>query len=404
VIFLVEKLWGTLADPIVGAMSDRIRGGLGRRRSFILAGGIVFGGATLFLFFPSAAVTPLYLSLVLFAFYLGWSMIQIPFFAWSGEVSGNYNERTRVVTYQSVAGSIAILLVLVLPTLIDHFRPGNGVLKLEAMGTFILATLALGLVLTLRAFPEPEVRQHAAPRLSPAQAVRLVLTNRLLLRVLGSDFMVTLGQCIRAALFVFFVSGYMRFPQWASGLFLFQFIFGVAAGPIWSKVGMRLGKHHAAVLGELTQVAINLGLLCVTPDKLPLLLVLTVAQGFAQGSGNLMLRSMVADIADEHRLKTGVDRSGLFFSVFSISIKAAMAAAVGIALPLVGWLGFDPKAVHNSPEALRGLLLVFAMGPAIAHFVSAALIAGFPLDAKVHAEIRRKLTEHETRFPLTAIE
>jgi Na+/melibiose symporter-like transporter len=139
-----------------------------------------------------------------------------------------------------------------------------------------------------------------------------------------------------------------------------------------------------------------MGLLFVVPGQLPLLLALTIAQGFAQGSGNLMLRSMVADIADEHQLRTGEDRTGLFFSVFSISIKAAMAAAVGIALPLVAWFGFDPKALHNSHEALRGLLLVFALGPAISHLISAALINRFPLDAAAHGRIRRSLAERET--------
>jgi Na+/melibiose symporter-like transporter len=108
-----------------------------------------------------------------------------------------------------------------------------------------------------------------------------------------------------------------------------------------------------------------------------------------------MLRAMVADVADEDRLRTGEDRTALFFSVFSISTKAAMAVAVGVALPLVGWLGFDPKAAVNTPQALRGLLLVFALGPAIFHLVSAGLLAGFSLDATQHAEIRRRLAERE---------
>jgi Na+/melibiose symporter-like transporter len=75
-----------------------------------------------------------------------------------------------------------------------------------------------------------------------------------------------------------------------------------------------------------------------------------------------------------------------------------MAAAVGIALPLVAWLGFDPASAHNSPAALNGLLLVFALGPAIAHLISAALIHGFPIDADAHAEIRRALAARETRL------
>jgi len=181
-------------------------------------------------------------------------------------------------------------------------------------------------------------------------------------------------------------------PEWASGLFLLQFVFGVAAAPLWTAIGRRLGKHRTAVAGELVQVAINLGLLLVAPGEVPLLVALTVAQGLAQGSGNLMLRSMVADVADAHRLRTGEDRAALFFSVFSISMKAAAAVAVGLALPLTAWLGFNPSAT-NSPEALHGLQLVFALGPAVAHLISAGLVAGFPLDEAAHADIRRRLAQ-----------
>jgi Na+/melibiose symporter-like transporter len=357
----------------------------------------VFGVSGVFLFFPGAVVSPLYLTVVLFLFYLGWSMIQIPYFAWSGELSRDYHERTRVATYQTVAGSTALLLILILPTIIDQFRPGDAALKLHAMGGLVLLTLALALVLTLSAFPDPPAVESTKARASPGGVVRLVLTNGLLMRVLASDFAVALGQSIRATLFVFFVTVYMQLPAWASGLFLQQFVFGIVAGPLWMKVGNRLGKHRAAILGELIQVLINLGLLFVVPGRLPLLIALTTVQGLAQGSGNLMLRSMVADVADRHRLMTGEDRTGLFFSVFSISMKAAMAAAIGIALPLVAWLGFDPRSLHNTPHALQGLLFVFALGPAIAHLVSAALLTGFPLDATAHATIRRELDERDAR-------
>jgi Na+/melibiose symporter-like transporter len=112
-----------------------------------------------------------------------------------------------------------------------------------------------------------------------------------------------------------------------------------------------------------------------------------------------MLRSMVADIADDHRLRTGQDRTALFFSSFSISMKAGMALAVGVALPLVGAFGFDPAAARNAPEALHVLVLVFALGPALAHLVSAALLRGFPLDEAAHAEVRRELDRRAAHFP-----
>ncbi|WP_157218579.1 MFS transporter [Flavisphingomonas formosensis] len=395
-IFLIEKLWGTLADPLIGTLSDRTAGRIGRRKPWIAAGGILFGLAGVALFFPPADVGPWWLGSALFVFYLGWSMIQIPYLAWSGEISGDYHERTRIVTYQTVVGSAALLAVLVLPTIVDQIRPGDAPLKLGAMGAAILLALILALLLALRAFPEPPLPAVRAERQPLLATIGIVLRDGPLMRVLLSDFAVTIGQNIRGTLFVFFVAIYMGLPHWASGLFLLQFIFGITAGPIWMAIARRLGKHRTAVIGELVQVVINLGLLLVVPGELPLLLALTVAQGLAQGSGNLMLRAMVADAADRHRLETGEDRSALFFSVFSISMKGGMAAAVGLALPLVAWAGFDPASQHNSHEALRALLLLFALGPAIAHLLSAWLVWHFPIDEAAHSDIRRALDARDT--------
>lgn len=399
-IFLIERIWGTATDPLIGLLSDRTKSRFGRRKSWIVAGGVLYALATVFLFFPSLpfiTVTPLYLGVVLFAFYLAWSMIQIPYLAWSGEVSGEYHERTRVAMFQGVAAALSLLLVLILPTIIDQFAPRDATLKLAAMGSVILLSLPVTLWFTLRAFEEPPHPVALDQHLSLKATFLVVVKEVALVRVLLSDFAVSVGQGIRATLFIFFVTDYMALPKWGSGLFLLQFIFGIVAAPIWAAVARRLGKHRTAVSGELVQVAINLGLLLVLPGQLPLLLGLTVAQGLAQGSGNLMLRSMVADVADRQKLETGADHTALFFSVFSISMKAGMAVAVGIALPLVAWCGFHPAAKVNTPEALHGLAMVFALGPAIAHLISAALVNGFPIDEARHAEIRRALAVQAAR-------
>jgi Na+/melibiose symporter-like transporter len=391
-VFLGGSLWAAFLDPVIGALSDRTRSRFGRRKPWIASGSVLLTLASAFLYFPPGAVTPAYLAAVLFVFYLGWTAVQIPFLAWSGEISGQYHQRTRIATYQTVIASVSLFITLILPTIADQLRPGDGRLQMALMGGLVLVTTIPATLLSLRAVPE------AAPEVAPEpfslrQSLTAVFANPLLLRVLASDFAVTLGQTIRSSLIVFFVTFYMGRPEWAAGLFLFQFVFGILAGPIWLRIGVALGKHRAAILGESVQVAINLALLLVTPETFGLLLALTLAQGLAQGSGNLMLRAIVADVADKHRLETGEERSGLYFSVFALASKSAGAAAIGIALPLVGWLGFDPKAAVNSPAALTGLLYVFALGPALAHAVSAALLARFPLDEAAHIEIRRQLED-----------
>jgi Na+/melibiose symporter-like transporter len=389
IIFLLGRIWDAVADPLIGALSDRTRSRWGRRRPWIAAGGLLLGIATCLVFFPPASVSPLYLGLSLFLLYLGWTMAQIPFLAWSGELSDDYHERTRIATYQNVIGAVAFLIVLIVPTVVEQHHPQDGRLKLAAMGAAVVLMLLPALLLTLRTVGEPPPTPLPA-QLSFAKTLRLLIADRLLLRVLISDFAVTLAQFTRGSLFVFFVTEFMGLPQWASGLFLLQFAFGIIAAPIWMWIGRRIGKHRAAVAGEVAQLLINLLLLLAARDRLALVLALTVAQGLAQGSGNLMLRSIVADLADKHRLDTGVDRAGLLFSVFTLSSKAATALAVGIAFPLVAWLGFHPGG-SNTREGLQGLLLVFALGPAIAHAISAWLIHGFPLDEARHANIRREL-------------
>jgi Na+/melibiose symporter-like transporter len=391
-IFLLERLWGAFADPLVGALSDRTRSRFGRRRPWIAGGVAVFGLAAAALFFPPDGVSPLYLGVALFTFYMGYSMIQIPYLAWSGEISGKYRERTRIATFTTVASSCALLLVMLLPALIDQLHLGNDKLKLAAMGAVVLLTLLPAAWFTLRAFPEAPA-PAAPPPVRPGfvATLRMIAGEKLLFRVILSDLAVTFGQGVRNTLLLFVVSAYMGLPEWGATLMLTQYVFGIAAGPIWMQVSSRIGKHRAAIAGELVQVFINLGLLALAPGNLSLLIGLTIAQGLAQGSGNLMLRAMVSDIADEHRLRTGHDRTALFFSAFSISMKAGMALAVGVALPLVGAAGFDPAATHHNATGLNALLLTFALGPALAHLCSAALLRGFTLDEAAHEAIRREL-------------
>lgn len=402
-IFMLSRVWDAATDPLVGVLSDRSRSRFGRRKPWIAAGAPLFALATAAIFAPGlfgvSRPGAAWLSVWLVVFYVGWTMIQIPVSAWAGQLAAQYHERSRVQTYFQVATAGGLLLVLVLPAVLDQIGaraglPADPGLKVAAMGGFILATFVPTLIAALALVKEPAAPPPSAAPSTLRRDLTLATRDRLLRKVLASDFAVTLGQLIRSSLFVFFVSAYMGRPDLAAGLFLLQFVFGVFAGPIWLRIGYRLGKHRAAVAGELVQVAINLALLAVSPGALPLLVGLTIAQGLAQGSGNLMLRSMVADIADKQRLESGEDRTGLLFSIFSLTGKAATAVAVGVALPLVGLLGFKPGAA-NAPEALLGLKLVFALGPAFAHLASAWLIAGFTLDEAGHADIRRQLDRRD---------
>ena len=396
-VFLAGQVINALLDPVVGTLSDRCGSRFGRRRPWVAGGGVLFIVGVAMLFFPPAQVSPAWLAAGALAYFSGSSITQTALFAWSGEVSGDYAQRTRIAAHFTLLSSVALVLVLVLPAIADHLRPDDLPLRLHLFGTLVLASAVPALLLTLTAAPDTATAA-ARTAAAPLAAIRAVFANPLILRVIAADAIVTAGQSVRTGLLLFVVTLYFHRPEWAAGLFLFQYGFGLLAAPIWQQIGIALGKARAAVLGEAAQAAINLALLALTPDRFGLLLALTAAQGLTQGAGNLMLRALVADVADAHAAQTGEERTGLYYSAFSISMKVGSALALGLALPLLGWLGFTPQGT-NGPAALSGLLLVFALGPALAHAIAAGLMAGFPLDRHSHARIRARL---DTRFALPA--
>ncbi len=266
-------------------------------------------------------------------FYVGWTLIQIPVSAWAGsELRGRYHERSRVQTFfHADHGGRAAAGRLSLPT-----RPGLqiGYRRAGVQADQDLKVAADGEASSWSAFlPTPSCdcccwcRKEAAcpprrrPRPSTAEAPTSLVAARDPAAAQGADlldFAVTLGQLIRSSLFVFFVSAYMGRPDLTAALFLLQFVFGIFAG--LDLDADRLPPRASTAPpspARSPRSVINLALLLVTPEALPLLIGLTVAQGLAQGSGNLMLRAMVCDVADKQRLETGVDRTGLLFSIFA---------------------------------------------------------------------------------------
>lgn len=390
-VFTLSRIWNGLNDPLVGWWSDNTRSRFGRRKPWIVAGAPLYLLATYALFAPPVEPGPWYLGVWLFVFYLGWTMIAIPLAAWSGELADEYHERSRVQAYLQTSGAIGLLLVLLVPAAIDWLGVASPRIKLAAMGAFIALTLLPGLA-ALLLFREhaPVIAIVKKRRVSWYRGALSLFGDPLVARVMASDFAVTFGQGVRSALLIFFVSEWVGLPQWASTLWLLQFAIAIFAAPLWLRLSYRLGKHRTVIAGELVQVAINLGLLAVGQGELALLLALTVAQGLAQGSGNLMLRALVADVADAQRVQHGEERAGLLFSIFSLTGSLGMAAAVALAFPLLAWFGFAPGQ-HNGTQALSALHWLFAAVPALAHAASAWLVAGFPLDERSHRALRAQL-------------
>ena len=381
-IFMVARLWAAVCDPLVGWGSDHTHTPFGRRKPWILAGGMVFLGGLIAVFHPPHGAGSIWLAVSLFLLCLGWTATSTPHVAWAGEFATDPRERARAQAYIQTGASIGIFCVLLLPSLFDATGVHDPRVRVETMGAFVALTLIIGLALIARLFRESPVSSVPGPRAGHRAGFAALLSDTLLWRIIASDFCVALGQGSRGAVFVFFVTQYMHL-SFPSSLLLMQYVFGIFASPLWARISYHLGRARTLIVAELTQVAINLTLLLVTQERLWLLIALIVAQGLTQGSGNLMLRAMIYDIADRHR-RLGVQRAGLFSSIFNVTTNAAMAVSVALAFVLLGRFGFHPSGA-NDMHALAGLAAFFALGPAAGHLASALLIYRFPIDDRPSA-------------------
>jgi Na+/melibiose symporter-like transporter len=124
--------------------------------------------------------------------------------------------------------------------------------------------------------------------------------------------------------------------------------------------------------------------------------VICVMTGVAFGADIALPPAMQADVVDLDSLRTRRQRAGLFFALWSMSTKLALALAVGIAFPLLELFGFQ-GAGENTPGALLALAVIYALVPTVLKILAIAVIWHHPLTARRQEIIRRRLDTVERR-------
>jgi len=377
-VFMISRLWSAAADPVIGWASDRTHTRIGRRKPWILGGGLLFLLSLFAVFSPPAGVGPVYLGVGLLLLCLGWTATSTPLYAWGGEMAASPAERARIQAYIQTGASVGIFLVLILPAVLDALGRGSPEARIGSMGVLVATILAIGLALIALLFREKPVPAPKTVAVHWREGLGAILRDATLARIIASDFFVALGQGFRGAVFLFFVTRYMGMASPAL-LLMLQYAFGILASPLWARISYRLGRVRTLIVAESLQVVINLMILLLTRDMVWLFVLLVIAQGLTQGSGNLMLRAMIYDVADRHREKSGIERAGLFSSVFNVTTNAAFAIAVGVALSAISQFGFDPRS--SGSHGVAGLHLFFAIGPAAGHLLSILIIRRIKVQA-----------------------
>jgi GPH family glycoside/pentoside/hexuronide:cation symporter len=399
---LVVRLLDICLDPVIAIAMDRTKTPIGRYRPWMILGVpfLVYGVGKVLL--PGPHPTAGYLIGWMVFTYIGYSMLTLGQTAWSATLAPTYQERSRLFGWTQGMAVIGSVALLVLPAVTHgHVVPGRAkdmpTMALYAMIGFPLAVLICALLTR-----EPRVAPAVKQKFSAAD---YLFAGKRMWRVVLADLVLTLGPGTTGPIYVYFFHDAKGFVDADVGFLLIFYIgAGILGAPFWGRLARRFGKHRtvqiACVFYGITQT-ILMALPKVHPgyhlfpDGLPTAAGMFCV-GFCASAFILLIRAMVADIVDEVKLETRRDLTSLMFSMVTTTTKIGQAVTVSIVFPILAMVGYNGKeGAVNTSHAIFGLEMCYLFAPIILVFFGGAMLFGYNLDAKRHAEIRQALMERE---------
>jgi Na+/melibiose symporter-like transporter len=385
-ILLSARLFDVVIDPVVGVLSDRWTTRIGRRRPWLILGTPLALLAVYRLFLPATGVGGLYLLGWTVALYLAWSILLLPYYAWAAELSPDYHERARITGFRESFVILGTLAAAGLPALEGGRATGAAALALLAVLMMVALPTAIGV--TLAVVPEQPVAPGPAAGLG---GWRVIAQNRPFRRLIAAYLLNGLGNGLTATLFTLFAAHVVRVPNATGALLFVYFLAGILAVPFWLWLSRRHGKHRAWALSLIWTCFWFAWAPALGAGDLAWYTVISVMTGIGLGADLTLPSAMQADIVDLDTLGSGARRAGLYFALWGMATKLALAIAVGIAFPLLDLAGFDPTRDANSATALVTLGLLYAAVPVAIKLAATALIWNYPLDAAEHVRVRQRL-------------
>ncbi|MBK9348468.1 MAG: MFS transporter [Burkholderiales bacterium] len=389
-VLLGARLLDAVIDPLLGRWCDRL---FARSLSAVLALGaasaLVLGVGFSALFMPmlhDPVVLLWWAGFWLVITYAAYSAVSVAHQSWGAMLGGDALYRSRIVAWREGLGLVGVLLAAVTPALL-------GV-------PVMLALLWVGLLvgwLAWRQAPRPcfpaalEVASGHVSRslggkalcfVSPARCAGSSFTyakrsaaqtpgpsalwhpwrNTHFRRLLVVYLLNGIASAIPATLVLFFVQDRLQASEaMQSGALGMYFACGALSMPLWLRAVARWGLVRSWRLGMLLSIAVFAGASQLGAGDALWFLLVCALSGAALGSDLAIPGALLAGV-----IQQGGDRGraeGAYFGWWNFATKLNLALAAGLALPLLGWLGYEPGT--RDAAALGVLTAAYCLLPCV---------------------------------------
>ena len=407
-VLLVSRLFDAVTDPLIGYFSDRCHARWGTRKHFVAIGGGLLILSSYFLYVPvdiqtigpATNVSGAYFLVWFLAFYLSYTLFDIPHLAWGGEISSNSVDKNTVYGLRvamALLGTLVFYAVPLLPVFdTNEFTPQTLEWSVIAAGALLLPMLYVCVTRvsnTEHTLIGSSKRNSQTTKENSYALVSSIFRNIPFLLFMAAFFCTGAGVGMWIGMLFLFVDSYLGLGNqfsWVyvitTGISLFAVIGGAKLANCWSKkVVWSLGVWMI-VMGLL-----GTGLLKPIETGAGLLLLNMSLIYIGLTAVNVVAPSLLADIVDYSKWKSGQNQSGTYFSVYTLVSKANMAIGASASLLIAEWYGFNASVSTHSQEVIVGLLLSVAWIPASIVMMSVPFILCIPITARRHEIILLRL-------------
>ena len=367
-IFMLARFWDILIDPVMGALSDRTRSPIGRRRPWLLASLPVLGLGAWALFFPPGGAGAAWLLVSLFVAFVGFTMLTITHYAWAADASDDYHDRSRLQGAIVISGIVGTLCALILPALVEQGAADPMQARIEAMGLFALALLVPCILLSVWATPETRAQELPPAASKPLlETIRTALSSSPFRKILLADFTQGIAGGLLLSTFVFFAAAWLDLGDRAGLLLLAFFASGVLFVPGWVVISRHIGKENAVALSSALTIPVIAAFFFIPKGSLAAALTVQALFGSTMGVWIFLTRSLIADIVETEAERTGDSAGGTYYAFATLTTKLGQAVAVGVGYAGLSAVGITPQTLSGEHGLLTAIFTL--VPPIVGHFV-----------------------------------
>jgi len=414
IVLLVPRLWDVVTDPVMGAISDRTRGRAGRRRPWILGGGLVFAISFYFMFAIPDFDADWQRAIWVTGFYMlvgtGYTMFEVPLNAMLPEMSQDYRQRARLAGYNMIAIRTGLIATMLVGPYIFAADADVGA-GFRRIGLFAALVIAVASVVVFATTADAPRIERPYKKFNLGQELAALWHNKPFKVLFCAHLLKFTGIGAAGTCVIYYLVFVLKAPTQSVGVVLSATAATATLFlPLWMWLMQKWGKKQAYSAALLILSAAMLPLLLVGPDtfdlsfKLPFVAeavngavvavagILIVAS-LGDSGAILAPNAMIPDTVEADELETGTRREGTILGAWAFSRKLGMAlGAYGISL-ILAWSGFVQGNAVQSDAAIHGIRLGYVIFPVSCYMAAWLILRKYELSEARFEEIKSDLSD-----------